>query len=250
MRVWVVVVVGSLMVCQQRWYLNTEMMSKHSGWAGVSGTTVGGVGRGGPTEERGWGRNSGEGAPQVSMQFARLCGLECEKSRAPGHQGTRVPWRAATAGAWSCLLGPAQLHQPSPSSQHCSLGHCSAPWLVVFVHKSLWLVFSNVLLCQNKHFGGFIFALFIILGISLAHIWRPKRRKRALLQTLEGGWPFVDDACPGHVDWGYSRWRQHFSGSLQTRSSLGSEGTQSCTRHHGSRKKGGMDTCGVVRSFS
>lgn len=31
MRVWVVVVVGSLMVCQQRWYLNTEMMSKHSG---------------------------------------------------------------------------------------------------------------------------------------------------------------------------------------------------------------------------
>ena len=100
----------------------------------------------------------------MSMQVARLCGLECEKSRAPRRQGARVPWRAAAGRAWSCLLGPAQLH--------CSLGHCSASWLVVFVHKSLRLVFSNVLLSQNKHFGGFIFAfsLFITLGISLAHI--------------------------------------------------------------------------------
>ena len=108
----------------------------------------------------------------MSMQVARLCGLECEKSQAPGRQGASVPWRAASGRAWSCLLGPAQLLRPSPSSQHCSLGHCSAPWLVVFVHKSLWLVFSNVLLSQNKHFGGFIFAfsLFITLGISLAHI--------------------------------------------------------------------------------
>lgn len=73
----------------------------------------------------------------MSMQVARLCGLECEKSRAPRRQGARVPWRAAVGSAWSCLLGPAQLLRPSPSSQHCSLGHCSAPWLVVFVHKSL-----------------------------------------------------------------------------------------------------------------
>ncbi|CAN0302798.1 unnamed protein product [Rangifer tarandus platyrhynchus] len=44
---------------------------------------AGGVGRGGPTKERGRGRNSGKGAPQLSMQFARLCGLECEKSELP-----------------------------------------------------------------------------------------------------------------------------------------------------------------------
>ena len=91
----------------------------------------------------------------MSMQVARLCGLECEKSRAPRRQGARVPWRAAAGRAWSCLLGPAQLH--------CSLGHCSASWLVV-LYTSLCGLCLATYSYPRINTLGVLFLLFLYLS--------------------------------------------------------------------------------------
>lgn len=121
--------------------------------------------------------------------------------------------------AWSCLLGPAQLLRPSPASQHCSLGHCSAPWLVVFVHKSCSLCLATFSYPKINTLG-FYFAFFFIFHPGHWPTFEGLKGGRRLFADLGGGgllrmmlvlvmWtevPVIGD---------------NISGSLQTRSSLG-----------------------------
>lgn len=167
----------------------------------------------GPCRGEGLRQSVSEGGPGCVGFSGRGCKLL--DAKVPGRLGG-LPG----AESWPCLLGPSPaagaLAPAGDIPEHPACGFCT---------QDLGVVLSNALSAQNKHFLGFIFApaLFIALGISLIPIRGPERREKAIPQTLEDGWPFVKDARPGHVDRSSGPWR-HFSGPLQTRSSLGSEG--------------------------
>lgn len=130
---------------------------------------AGGVGRGGPTKERGRGRNSGEGAPQLSMQFARLCGLECEKSELPDVKVPGCPGGLPRAGP-----GPASWAQPSCSSP--APPHSTEAWDIT-QHPGLWFLYTSLCgLCLAMYSYpkintlGVLFLLFLYLS-SWASPW-------------------------------------------------------------------------------